>query len=269
MADISDVENALVAFAAQVLYPNGTGQPSVANADCLVHPGWPTPAQLDADLAAGKAHVVVFPFGDARNTTRYQPKAQTVSTATATLTLTATGNVVTVGGAMPSPFTAHNIAVIVKGVPFVYPAQPADTLTSIATGLAALLVAAFPGTISNGKVVTLPAGINPVVRVGTTSMVATEWERQEQRIMLAIMVPNPTLRATVSAQIKAAFAQIAFLTMPDGFGARVRANGDRTSDDAQREKLYRRDLFFDVEYATTVTGTATQVIAVKPSITNQ
>ena len=61
MADQSDVAATLAAMIAAALYPNGTNQPSVVGAPVIVYPGWPNPQTLDADMAAGKAHVSVFP----------------------------------------------------------------------------------------------------------------------------------------------------------------------------------------------------------------
>lgn len=98
MADLSDVQNALVTLAAQTIYPNGTGQPSIATAPVVIYAGWPIASRLDDDLAAGKVHVSVYARPEERNTTRYSRDWQTVSINPATLTLTATVNTVTVGG---------------------------------------------------------------------------------------------------------------------------------------------------------------------------
>lgn len=61
MADQTDVADALVTISAVAVYPNGTAQPSVAACDIIVYQGWPNPQTLDADLAAGKCHISVFP----------------------------------------------------------------------------------------------------------------------------------------------------------------------------------------------------------------
>lgn len=287
MADISDVENAIVSMLAQALYPNGTAQPSAANVPVKVYPGWPTASMLDADLLAlsngtgGKLHVSVFPAGQERNVTRYVPKAITISTVQPTLALsiagggvlnqfvlnygTLDGPILMVGGVMPSPFSPHNMAVIIGGVPFIYPVQPADTLASIATGLASLISATYPGAVSSGNGVLLPPNVVPsAVRVGTTSVVGTEWERQQQRMQITVWSNTPQSRTAVSVVIKSELAKIAFLMMPDGFGARIKSVGGLTSDALQKANLYRRDFFYEVEYATTETETAYQVVAIQP-----
>ena len=66
MADQSDVEIALVSVVSAALYPNGTDEASVPGPDCRIYRGWPNSAALDADLAAGKINVTVFPGGGDR-----------------------------------------------------------------------------------------------------------------------------------------------------------------------------------------------------------
>lgn len=264
MASLEDVMSTLATQISAYVYPNGTGQPSVTGKTIKVFAGWPTSSSLDQDLQADNPNVSIYPSGPEHNVTRYRPKNNVMSIAAATLTLTANGNVVTVGGAMPSPFTAHNLALLVDKQPFIYSVQATDTLTSIATGLATLLAVAFPGTTSSGPVITLPANTVPIVaRVGTTGIVTTEWERQQQRMQITVWAADPTSRQQVAAAIKTGFSQIAFLSMPDGYGARVRSNGSTLSDILEKAKTYRRDLFYDVEYATTVSQTIATVVATK------
>jgi hypothetical protein len=270
MADLQDVLNILATQIAGFVYPNGTGQASVTGKAINVFPGWPLPDQIDHDMPLGLADISIFPTPQERNTTRYRPKNNVMSVAAATLTLTTNGRAVTVGGVMPSPFTAHNLALLVEGQPFIYSVQATDTLTTIATGLATLVAAAFPGTTSSGPVITLPANTVPIVaRVGTTGTVTTEWERQQQLMQITVWAPDPTTRAAIGNAIKVALSQIAFLTMPDGFGARILYKGNRYSDDAQKPQIYRRDLFYAVEYATTVTQTLATVVATKVTYETQ
>lgn len=268
MADISDVMNVLAATCASYVYPNGTSEPSVTGGLIRVFEGWPTASSLDADLQDGVVNVSIYPTGPENNVTRYQPKQLVQSVVTPTLTLTQNGNQVTVGGTMLSPYSVQNMAVIINGTPFIYPVQETDTLTSIATGLTALISPSYPGTNNDGPVITLPAGAIPsAVRVGTTGVATTEWERQKQRIQITVWAPDPTTRTQVSSAIRVALSQIAFLTMPDGFGARIKSAGSMLSDVLEKAKTYRRDLFYEVEYATTVAGSVTTIVATKTSIT--
>jgi phage tail sheath gpL-like len=153
MADLTDVENALVALIAQAVYPNGTALPSVAAIPVKVYAGWPAAAQLDADLRAGIANVSVFPTDSEQNTTRYPKTWQTVAVNAPTLTLAVNAQSVTVGGAVSTPC---NLALLVSGKNYVYAVQATDTLTSIATALASLLAVDFPATTSVGAAINLP-----------------------------------------------------------------------------------------------------------------
>lgn len=61
MADLTDAAEGLVLAIAAIIYPRGTAAPSVADCPIIVYQGWPEPQTLQADLAAGKAHISIFP----------------------------------------------------------------------------------------------------------------------------------------------------------------------------------------------------------------
>ena len=270
MADVSDVQKALVALIAQTLYPNGTSQPSVANAACKVYPGWPTQSQLDDDLKAGTQHVTVFPTPTERNTTRYPKAWQTLAITPATLTLTINGQQVTVGGAMPSPFTAHNMALMVGGKNYTYAVQANDTLASIATALSALLAVDYAGTSSAGAVITLPvAGHIQSAKVGTTGTSIREIRRQEKVFQITAWSDTPAHRDAIVGPVDVALAATSFLTLEDGTAARLIYKGTLVDDGKQKAKLYRRDLMYSVEYATTQTATDTQIVASQNNFSDQ
>jgi hypothetical protein len=271
MSDVSDVLNVVASQIAGFLYPNGTGQPSVTGKTINIFPGWPLPEQIDSDMPQGFADVSVFPVPNTeRNVTRYKPAAKVMSIATATITLVAGKGTLTVGGAMPLPFTAHNVAALIGGQPFIYSVQATDTLTSIATGLAALIATAYPGTVNSGPVITLPAGVRAsAARVGTTGQVTTEWERQSQLFQLTVWAPDPSTRNAIGNAIKVGFAPVTFITMPDGYGARIQYRRNAWVDEAQKVRVYRRDFFYEIEYATTVTQTIATVVAAKVQFEDQ
>jgi hypothetical protein len=179
MADLSDVETALVTLIAGALYPNGTAQASAAGVPVVVYPGWPMASSLDADLAAGKVHVTVFPTAVERNTSRYPRDWQEQSLNTATLTLTVQGQMVTIGGAMPSPFTPHVLSLLVDGDPYPYQVQPTDTLASIAAALAELVGAASGRNRRLWRGAHDAAGARiDAARVGVTGTAIRELRRQ-------------------------------------------------------------------------------------------
>ena len=92
MADQADVEAALAAIAANGIYPSGTAAASAVGAAVKIYRGWPVAPVLDADLAAGMAHVSVSATdAAAKNVTRYPRIWQNLTPATGTLTASVAG----------------------------------------------------------------------------------------------------------------------------------------------------------------------------------
>ncbi len=261
MADLSDVMNTLVSTISGILYPNGTGQPSIVSGVSIsVFPGWPIPATLTAAIAAGNCQVSVYPRPEERNTTRYPLSMQTLSVNTPTLTLTISGQTVTVAGTIPPSNNPHNAMVLANGGPYVYAVLPTDTLNGIAAALAALIAAGIAGTSSSGPVITLPSSARlQAARIGVTGTSAMEVRRQRRTFQIVIWADTPAHRDAIAAPIDAALAATFFLTLPDGFAARLIYHSSPMNDGLQKTGLYRRDLFYSVEYATTTTETDTQI----------
>ncbi|MBR8182095.1 hypothetical protein KDW54_06740 [Burkholderia ambifaria] len=268
MADEYDVMDVLASMSAQALYPNGTGQASIAGAPVICYAGWPTASRLDADLKVGKIHVTVYARPEEKNTTRYMTQTQSVPATTPTLTLGAAGQAVTVGGAMPSPFTAHNLAVFVNGKPYLYAVQSGDSLTSIATALAASIAADVPGTTSSGAVIAVATGAKVgALRVGTSGVGIREVGRQERRFQITVWADTPDHRKAVVRPIKALLADSHFITLPDGTAGRlVYVGGGGPNDNPQDAKLYRHDLFYSCEYGTTVADPQYQIVAIETNL---
>jgi hypothetical protein len=136
VADLADVERALVGIAAGALFPTtyvpGAYGTSVAGTICKIYRGWPTQESLVADMVAGKVHVSVFPeAGMTRNVSRWWPEADQVGTVSPTISTSVAGSVVTLAGTI----TAGNVVGIQSGKPAkacAYIVQASDTLTSIA-----------------------------------------------------------------------------------------------------------------------------------------
>ncbi len=261
MADLSDVQNVLVGQIAATLYPNGTSQASAVSAACRVGPGWPTAATLDPDLANGVVNISVYPANIERDTTRYLREWQKVGETPPTVTLAVSGNTVTVGGSLPTPAIVQNVAVMIGSQGgFSYAVQASDTLTSIASALATLIAQQFPGTTSNGDVITVNSTLPLTARVGGASTVGMELRRQLRVFRVVIWSPTPTLRDAVAGLLDPLFADTAFLTMPDGFAARLKYHSSSLVDMQEKANLYRRDLLYSVEYATTKSQQVSDVI---------
>jgi hypothetical protein len=289
MSDISDVLTVLANIAECVVYPNGKNSPSITNSDIVIYPGWPSSDNLDNDLATGKTHVSIFPKAEERNTTRYREAFRVTKAPAPTLSLTIAlqsggrfelegggflnlesggsllleGNQasVTVGG---TPSIPQNVMLRVNGRDYVYAVQSSDTLPTIAAALAALLAVDVAGTSASGTTINVgPLGRVQAARVGGFGTVTKEIRRQEHVVMLTVWAATPALRDTIAAAIDADLAERRFLTMPDGYGARLIYKNTLVVDALQKATLYRRDLNYMVEFATTTSKQAAAVIAPK------
>lgn len=262
MADLSDVATALRDLISATLYPNGTGQPSAAGVGVKVYQGWPLPDQLDVDLRAGTpiCHVNIFPRPEERNTTRYQADWKQASVNTPTLTLTVAGQTITVGGSVPPANNPHNAVVIANGKPYVYPVQVSDTLATIAAALAALIAADIGGTSAAGAVITLPgsARIN-AARIGVNGTSVREVRRQERMFQIGIWADSPGNRDAIVRAIDPVLAATTFLTLADGSAGRLVYRSSPVTDQLEKDRLYRRDLFYTVEFGTLQVETETQI----------
>lgn len=268
MADSSDVENALVSAIFAAVYPNGTAQPSaVPGTGFKIYAGWPQAAGLDADLRAGVVNVSVYPRPSVeRNTTRFGAEWKSQIQAAPKVTLAVAGNQVTVGGTIQ----AGDVATIKMGGRAAYSVgvQANSTLAGIASALAALVSALFPAS-SSGVVITISTGAAIAVAVGGLGTAWRELRRQRKSYQVIVWASTPDQRAQAAPIIDKAFAQIelsGFLTLPDGSAARLEYEMTRENDAPQKELLYRRDLFYSVEYPTTDTMPATSITAVVENV---
>lgn len=262
MADLSDVENVLLATVTPIVYPNGNTQPSIVNAGVRLYRGWPIAAQLDTDLAAGLSHVSIYSMPNMeRNITPYPRDDEVVTAPVNTVTAIAAGNAITIGGTISTP---QNVIVLAGNRKlYAYAVKSNDTLASIATAVAALIAADFPGTAAVGPVITI-AGKPGVVqaRVAGAGQVGVEEARQQKWFMITCWCPTPPIRDLLAKSIDLALKQIDFLTMPDGWAARLRYERTQSTDDAEKVQLYRRDLIFMVEYATVALSTVFEIGAI-------
>lgn len=267
MADLSDVETALVSIVAGILYPSGTSQASAVGIPCKVYAGWPSADSLDQDLAAGIANITVFPRPEERNTTRFPTDWQDLSINPATFTLTGAGQTITVGGAQPSPFYSQNVVIFVNELPFIYPTISTDTPSTIAAALQALIAASVAGVTVSGAVITLPGSARMgALRVGTTGTQIKEVRRQERRFQITVWADTPAHRDAVAKPIDATLADTARFTLSDQSVARLKYVSSPVIDALQKAKLYRRDFFYSVEFPTTLTQAGTQITVEKTDI---
>lgn len=249
MADASDVENALVALVGGILYPNGTSAPSITGFPARVYRGFPNSAELDPDLLGGISHVTI---AEQPGYTRVAPGYlnPTYDTpGTITLTITAVGPVVTLGGVAGA---GQMVGASYGGNAYAYVLTGSDTLTTAATALAALA----PGATSAGPVITLNTALEVLARVSAYGTTQTRPRWQYQGFCVKVWAPSPAARDAICSAVDAQMAANYFIPLTDGQGARMEYRSTYSDDVPQREALWKRDLYYTVLYATTITTAA-------------
>jgi hypothetical protein len=248
MADQSDVEDALVNAASAALYRSGTGSASVLGSDCRIYRGWPNSTSLDADLAAGKINVTVFPSGGTgRTTTRYA--AQWLGApAQPSLTVAAEGASVTFGGTAAPGQVA---GILVDGVSYAYRTHAGDTPQLVAASLASMVRGNSIVHLSQ-RTLTVAGARDLVARIVADAPVTQEVRRQEQGFRITCWCPTPATRDITAAAIDEALSIQRFLMLADGTSGRLTYAGNAVFDQSQNARLYRRELTYNVEYPTVV-----------------
>jgi hypothetical protein len=275
VADLTDITAYLMHAAALAVYPNGTGQPSVANMDARIFEGWPNSAQLDLDLA-GKMlggippmpinrpggpviNVSVYPmlgsnvepFQILDNTyTLIAPVIHMALTLTGAPGDTVTPPTVTIAG---QPTAGEYLTLIVDRAN-IYSASGVST-ASIISQLVTQALPLYPGTTSTATSITIPAAFDFTARQGAPGTIGHVTHRQKQEIMITTWAPNHTVRGVIAAAIDAALKAKIIAAMSDTSAAKFCYNRTNTIDEQSVDTLYRRDLIYDVEYATLQTFT--------------
>lgn len=267
MADQSDVAQAIADIIGMAIYPNGMGAPPIGftlssgqPGTCVrINQGWPIPAQLDKDMSAGIPNVTVYPLRG-KDTTRYLTHFEETQVNTPTLTLTAQGQSVTVGGTIPDASNPTNLVIVANGLPYTYQVQASDTLNSIAAALAALI----PGAGATNALITLPdASALGAVRVGISGTIADIAESESRRFQITVWAPDPQMRSIIAKAIRTALAPLSRIPLSDGTTGNITFVDDFPTDASQKSAIYRRDIWYSVDYPTLQVLSATQITSIK------
>ncbi len=263
MADQSDVEATLAGLVTAILYPQGSQASSVIGSVCRIFRGWPNSAALDADLAASVINIsITSDAAKFRNTTRYIDPPSPRAFVQPTLIITAAGQTATISGtAAPGQLAG----LLVDNAAYVHRTVAADTPVLVAAILANYIRTRRVVLVS-GATITIPGAGSIIGRITADQNVLTETRRQAQGFRVACWCPTPASRDSIVSLLDAALSQQAFIALPDTAQGRLRLSGTITFDQSQNANLFRRDLLFTVEYATTVTQTLPSLIAVDARI---
>lgn len=260
MADVQDVMDALAELCVGALFD---GDSSVTGDSLLVYPGWPSATQLEQALDSGHAHVTVFPSDSERNTTRYSPYEEeelSIPEPTISGQVSGSDSFTLSGTAEP----AQNVAVVLTwlgGVSsFVHRVSESDTLGSIASSLAASITAGGLPASASGATVTLTGATEITLRVGVVGKIQTEVRRQERLMQVMLWASSVEQRSRIGRILDKAIAEVQFLNLSDGSGARLIYHGSPFIDRFQKENCFRRDWRLTTEYGTTVTTEAPSIV---------
>lgn len=262
MADQSDVERALVAQIAVALglgtdYQAGAYGTASSGDTVTAYRGWPTDTRLFKDALAGRSHVSIFAEpGTIRNTTRFPMDRALQSSVVPTITVAVSGATVTLGGTV----TAGNVVGVQFGPPtgiaaYALAAGSSDTLATLAAALATKA-----GATSSGVAITLPTATGAAAGVMVPQPALVETRRQEQSIRISFWCPTPGARDTLVSLTDSALAALTdrygrfteFFPVKTGEVARLRFRSTYTNDMVSRDRIWRRDLCYAVEYPTTL-----------------
>lgn len=248
MADLAGIEEALVAFITQTLYPDGTAEPSSVGAECRVYRGWPSPSGLNADLGAGITNITVFPSPTVSRALPPLPIVYETGVAPPAFTAVASGNAVSFIG---TPATSHCVGLLVDRIPYVYRPQRGGTASTVAAEMASLIQVDRVAHLS-GSTLTVPGAATVIARVVADRTSLREVRRQERDFVIGCWCPSPSLRDLVAGTVDVAICTIPFLGLTDGSSGRVVYRDTSQYDQAQNALLYRRDLVYAIEYPTVI-----------------
>ncbi len=250
MADLSDVEQALLIAIAAAVYPEGTDQPSIVGAQVKLYRGWPTQLGLNSDLSAGRQTITVFSDPKlARETTRYPREWKPGPIVAPSLTVSVTGDVVTFGG---SGGAGQVAGVLADGAAFALAVAASDTPSTVCAAFAAMI----PGAQASGDLLTIVGASSLEARVEGCGTAMMEMRRQEQTITVSVWCNQPTVRDALAAAVDLVLAGVDWLALVDGSAGLLRYRETVETDTSENANLYRRDLLYSVEYPTIRKATA-------------
>lgn len=245
MADVSQVGNALADMIAASIYPDGDESEPATGRQTRIFQGWPAPDQLLSDMANGFVNVSIYPRNDEKQLSHLLQDWTELGVQAPTITATVSGSSITIGGVNSQ--IQQTIAVIIGGNSWVYQVMPDDSVISIATALGAMV-----GGIVSESIVTVSGG-SITARVGTKGSLIKELRRQSRTFQVTVWAGCFDARDDASIFVDSALAENYRFCLPDGSVAMLRYLISIQDDGKQQAGIYRRDMLYQVEYATTKT----------------
>ena len=249
MADQADVENALVDAISSALYPGGASAPSVLGVLTRVYRGWPQSISLDTDLAAGNVNISVFPVPSSITPKTRFPAEWYSAPGAVRLVIQQVGETVTFDGDVDPGVI---VGIIVDEETYAYHTQIGDSVNSVVEQVGNLVRARRDAFVLNNTLY-IPGAARIIARVQSSFITTTEVRRQSQVFRISFWCATPEIRDQACARVDLWLAGLNFLTLSDGSSARLISRGGETIDRDSDANLYRRDILYEAEFATTTT----------------
>lgn len=260
MADVSDVMTVLAQIAEEAIYPNGVGQPSITGSPVDIYTGWPISNVLEEALEQGRSHVSVFPNTGEKNITFFQRVPEVQSIDNASVSAQISGNNIELSG---SPIPGQIIVITVNHEPYEYEIQAGDDIDTILTAFFAII----PNSQVFGNTLIIDNAYEIVFAISVGASVITEIGRQERLFMITVWAPTPESRTILGSALMNAYVLPVRIVLPDNFFALLTYKSTREEDHLEKSRIYRRDLNFMVNYATTVVNTTRTLSRIDANIT--
>lgn len=255
MADSSDVSNTIAGMIAATVYPNGTSSPSISGSVIKIYPGWPVPNVLQEDINADGAHVSIWALPSERKIgSELGRPYRVIEKGYPPMTAAVDGLNITLSGSVSVP---TNVYFLIDGVGYHYPVQSGDTLATVATAMANQI----PGATSSGAVIALGSGSSVVARTGGAGTAMRELRRQAKDFQITIWASTPAMRVLIASAVDAMLSENSSISLGDGAPSLLFYTRQFDTDASENYLIYRRDLVYTVNYATTQTIAAPQIVA--------
>jgi hypothetical protein len=253
MASVDDVSHFLARRVADVVYPSGSQLPGIVNSAVKIYPGWPVLGDLQQDIGKGGVHISVWPLATERKIGSALGRPfRVIAKGSPSLQITVNGSVIGVTG-VASVLT--NVRINLDGKEFSFHFRAGATAEQAVYALAASLPRSF--TVGSRVCVLMVKHIKVLVTTAGTAV--RELHRQIKDFQITVWAPTPVLRDRIGSTIDAAMSEQCHIDLDDGAPAQLLYARQFDSDRSENWHIYRRDLIFSVNYATTQTVTAPEV----------
>jgi len=247
MASLLQVEEKLKEMVVSVVYPDGIGSPSIVDKDISIMNGYPVKGSLDKYMKADKIAISVSSIQKSdKNTTRYTKRWHRITVPESSINMVLGDDlVITITGV-----AANDLVATIKTSIEVASHQivSGESVDDIASALGIQLT----GAIVITNTIFVPNEYKILLGISVIGVAAREIKRQQKRFCVTIWSPTVNDRDTLGEAIDVYLSDIERFVLPDDFFARIIYNGAIDMDTFQDHRIYKRELEYLIEYATTI-----------------